>query len=159
MLTSMVTAMAMTTKAGQKSTPYTVDQQLYKVAVDIIFSDMQRFKDFTPILGGMHFLESFISAIGELAGPLGLCSILGGAFSSVEAMLKGKKFPQNVRALRMLLEELLRPILQPEEEKQRGSNFNETASYHAKSVEYKKPNYKSMGGLDDLPSPAYSDVC
>ncbi len=61
----------------------------------------------------MHYIESFISAIGDLAGPLGVRSILCGAFASVDAMLKGKKFPQNVRALRMLLEEILRPILQP----------------------------------------------
>ena len=57
MLTSMLTAMAMTKTTGQKYVPYTVDQQLHKVAVDIVFNDLERCKDFTPILGGMHFLE------------------------------------------------------------------------------------------------------
>ena len=38
-------------------------------------------------------------------------TILEKAFGSVPKMLTGKKFPQCVRALRMLVEELLRPIL------------------------------------------------
>ena len=36
------------------------------------------------------------------------------AFDSVDAMLNGKKYPYNVRALRILAEVLLRPIFQPD---------------------------------------------
>ena len=37
---------------------------------------------------------------------------LGVAFGGVLKMLTGKKFPQNVRALRMLVEELLGPVFE-----------------------------------------------
>lgn len=37
--------------------------------------------------------------------------ILSAVFAGVAKMLVGKKFPHNVRALRMLAEELPRPIL------------------------------------------------
>ena len=35
-------------------------------------------------------------------------------FGSVEKMLQGKKYPQNIRALRLLTEELLRPAFEKE---------------------------------------------
>ena len=41
---------------------------------------------------------------------IGIVEILSAAFGGVLKMLSGKKFPQNVRALRMLVEELLRPL-------------------------------------------------
>ena len=41
----------------------------------------------------------------------GLKEILEKAFGSVPKIFTGKKFPQCVRALRMLVEELLRPLL------------------------------------------------
>ena len=40
----------------------------------------------------------------------GIVEILSVAFGGVLKMLSGKKFPQNVRALRMLVEELLPPL-------------------------------------------------
>ena len=40
----------------------------------------------------------------------GIVEILKDAFGGVLKMLSGKKFPQNVRSLRMLVEELLRPL-------------------------------------------------
>ncbi|KAG1662134.1 hypothetical protein GQR58_021089 [Nymphon striatum] len=40
----------------------------------------------------------------------GIVDVLSAAFGGVLKMLTGKKYPQNVRALRMLVEELLRPI-------------------------------------------------
>ena len=42
----------------------------------------------------------------------GLEEILGSAFGGVSKMLSGKKNPHNVRALRLLTEELLRPVFQ-----------------------------------------------
>ena len=42
----------------------------------------------------------------------GLAEVMNEAFSGVAKMLSGKKFPQNVRALRIVVEELLRRIVQ-----------------------------------------------
>ena len=78
------------------------DQQLYKIGIDIIFNDMDRFFDLVPILGGMHFLQSFVSAIVTLTGSLGLRVRMGGAFYSIDAMLNDKNHSYNVRALRMV---------------------------------------------------------
>ena len=44
----------------------------------------------------------------------GLKKMLSTTFGSVDKMLQGKKYPQNVRALRLLTEELLRPVLEKE---------------------------------------------
>ena len=40
-----------------------------------------------------------------------MSDILKSTFVSVEKMLDGKRWPQNVRALRLLTEELLRPTM------------------------------------------------
>ena len=42
----------------------------------------------------------------------GLKEILSTTFGSIDKMLQGKKYPHNVRALRLLTEELLRPVLE-----------------------------------------------
>jgi hypothetical protein len=63
-------------------------------------------------LGGMHMLMSFVGAVGSLTAQTGLAEIMNEACSGVAKMLSGKKFPQNVRALRIVAEELLRMIVQ-----------------------------------------------
>ena len=50
-----------------------------------------RFKDVVPILGGMHFLEYYISSISTLGGTLGLHVLMNGAFGSVDTMLNGEE--------------------------------------------------------------------
>ena len=54
---------------------------------------------------------SFVGCIGNLMAGSGLEDILGSAFGGVPKMLTGKNFPNNVRALRMVVEEILRPII------------------------------------------------
>ena len=49
-------------------------------------------------------------AIRNLAGSLGLTALLSLTFSSAESMLEGKKYPQNVRALRILVEIMLKNV-------------------------------------------------
>ena len=50
-------------------------------------------------------------SIGTLMAGTGIQEILSSAFGGVLKMLTGKKYLQNIRAFRMLVEELLRPIL------------------------------------------------
>ena len=113
--TSMMKAKAITAAAGQKYTVYTADQQLYKVALHIKWDNPVQFSEFIPRLGGMHFLTSVIGCIGALGTNSGCAEVLSAVFAGVAKMLSGKKYPQNFRALVMLTEELLRPILIPDQ--------------------------------------------
>lgn len=112
--TSMIKAQLITTAAGQEYTVFTADQQLYKVAVHIMWDDPQYFGNFIPRLGGMHFLTNIIGCIGGLASDSGCVEVLEAAFGGVAKMLSGKKYPQNFCALVLLTEELLRPIISPD---------------------------------------------
>jgi hypothetical protein len=70
-----------------------------------------QFKSLFLRLGGMHILMSFVGAIGTLMSNTGLEELMTSTFGGVMKMLSGKKFPQNVRALRMVVEELLRHVI------------------------------------------------
>ena len=114
-LTAMVKAQTMTKQTGQKFTLFTADLQLYKLVVDIKWAYPDKFSTLFPRLGGMHMLMSFIGSIGSIMEETGLSEVLSSVFGGVPKMLIGKKFPQNMRALRLLTEELLRPIIEKHE--------------------------------------------
>ena len=61
----------------------------------------------------MHTLMSFIImvALGTLMADTGLEPCTGAAFEGLTKMLSGKKYLQNVRALKMVAEEVLRGII------------------------------------------------
>ena len=59
---------------------------------------------------------SFIGTIGANEADSGLTEVLESTFSGVAKMLSGLNIPQNLRALRMRTEELLRELLQPDSE-------------------------------------------
>lgn len=54
---------------------------------------------------------SFVGAVGFLMAGSGLDYILGMTFTGFHSLLSGKKFPQNVQSLPLVVEELLRPLL------------------------------------------------
>lgn len=110
-LTAMCDIENTTHQAGQSVTVFTCDQQLFRVTLDIIWDDPARWRDFYPRLGGMHWLMSFIGSIGKLMKNSGLDRLLKTTFGGVDKMLIGKKFPQNVRALRIIVIEMLRPLI------------------------------------------------
>ncbi len=60
-------------------------------------------------------LMSFVGAIGSLMTETGLSEVLKSVFGGVEKMLTGKKFLMNMRAMRMVAEELLRDIINKSE--------------------------------------------
>ena len=88
----------------------TCDQAIYKIVVDITFNQPELLTNIVAILGGMDFLMDFVRCIGTLMAESGIKEILSTSFGSVEKMLQGKKYPHNVRASRMLTEELLQPV-------------------------------------------------
>ena len=55
----------------------------------------------------MHFVMSFIGSVGSLMANTGLKDIMKAAFGGVPSMLSGKKFLQNARSLRIVVEELI----------------------------------------------------
>lgn len=110
-MTAMVESQRMTRECGQSITVFTNDQQLYKVAVNVMWVYPDLFQSFVPRLGGMHTLMSLVGAVGMLMNNSGLEEVLSSAFGGVSKMLSGKKYPQNVRALRLVTEELLRSVI------------------------------------------------
>ena len=101
-------------ETGQTYTLFTADQQLYRIIVHLTWWKSHEWKHCVLILGGMHTMMSVAGSIGVLMTNSGLAPILKSAFGGVEKMLSGKKFPQNMRALRLTVEELLRETFMSE---------------------------------------------
>ena len=110
MLTAMVRVHELTSQTGQTFSLLTCDQQLYRIAVHVSWDQPERFKDMYLRLGGRHALMSFAGAVGSLMAESWLSDILSEVFGGVPKMLSGKKFPQNVHALRMIAEEVVRGL-------------------------------------------------
>lgn len=55
---------------------------------------------------------SYVGSVGSLMAGSGIVKILGTAFAGVMKMMTGKKFPDNIGAMRMLTEMLLQPIFE-----------------------------------------------
>ena len=56
MLTKMAEAARITHKVGQSVTVFTADQQLYRMALDILWTYEIQFTNFVPKIGGMHWV-------------------------------------------------------------------------------------------------------
>ena len=110
--TVLLEAQTLTTSCGQPFVVLTADQQLYRVIVTNIWATPELFSNVYPRLGGMHTIMSFCGAVGKLMMDTGLVEILKHAFGGVEKVLSGKKYPQNVRAFRLMTEELLHKHLE-----------------------------------------------
>ena len=91
-LTAKIKATELTKTTGQSFTVFTCDQQLYKLLVQIKWAHLEKFTNFIPRLGGMHFLMAFISSIGTLMVNTGLDDLLKAAFGGVEKCFQGRTF-------------------------------------------------------------------
>ncbi len=109
--TAIVKGLTLVKAAGQEALIFTVDQQLYKVTIDILFHQPSYFKYVIPVLGGMHMLMNFIHSIAVIMAGSGMKDILASTFGSVDKMLSGKKYPQNFCALRMPAEEIIHNLV------------------------------------------------
>ena len=90
----------------QKSIHLVADLQLYKVSLQIKWSDPLRWKNLYIRPGGMHILMSFIGTIGILMKGTGLEEILGAAYKGGN-MLNGK-----IWGLRTVVTAILKPLVQ-----------------------------------------------
>ena len=106
MLTAMMRVKKLTAQMGQIFSVLTCDQQLYRVAVQNSWDQLETFKDMCRCLGGKHALMSFVGAIGSLMTESGLSDVLSEVFRGVPKMLSGKKLTENVHALWMMAEEV-----------------------------------------------------
>ena len=108
-LTTMVKVRELTRKNGQKFSVVTFDQQLYNLAIHIQWDMIKDFplNNFFIRLSGMYTLMNFVGAIGTFMSDSGLSDILSSTFAEVARMLTGKKYPQCLRALRMVVEIIL----------------------------------------------------
>ncbi len=112
MKTTILEARRLTEKAGQVATIFTADLQLFCVGLNVKWADPELFgENFILRLEGMHFLMSYVGAVGVLMAGSGLEKVMKAAFGGVTKMLTGKNFPQNTRALRIVVEQLLHEIL------------------------------------------------
>ena len=111
MLPAMVKAKQISKAANQRFTIIMLDQQLYRVALHVLWENEAKFHTFFLRLAGMHLLMSYCGCICTLMADTGIVEILSVAFGGVQKMLSDKKFPPYIRALMMLVDELLRPLL------------------------------------------------
>ena len=65
-MTAMFEARRITKQTGQSITVFTADQQLYRVAVNVVWMYPELSDDFVLRLGGMHTLMSFVGSVGTL---------------------------------------------------------------------------------------------
>ena len=91
---------------------FMADQQLYRVAVQVMWENQVLFGNIYLLLDGMHLHMSYVGCKGSRMAGSGIVEVLSEAFGGVLKMLTGQKYPDNVRALRMLVEELIRPFFQ-----------------------------------------------
>ena len=81
--TAMTEAEKITSQAGQNITIFTTDQQLYRVALEVMWMEPIAFKI------SMHWIMSFVESIGVLMKNSGLLPLPKTCFEGVEKMLTG----------------------------------------------------------------------
>ena len=78
-----------------------LDKQLYMVAVQVKWSDPERWREVIAHPGGMHNVMSFIGCIGNLMRGTCLEELHSAAYSGLAGILNGKSWPRAMRAFRM----------------------------------------------------------
>ena len=91
MKSAMLVAKRLTKKSGQATNLFTADlQQLYCVGLNVQWDHPEHFgEDFILHLGGMHFVISYVGAVGVLMAGSGLEELIKAAFGGVTKMLTG----------------------------------------------------------------------
>ena len=92
----------------------TLDMQLYMVAIQVKWSDPEKWATLVMHPGRMHCLMSFLGCISKLMRGSGLEELIGAAFSGLTGILNGKNWPRAMRALCMVCTVLLSDFLYKE---------------------------------------------
>ena len=99
---------------GMKEQRLVLDMQLYKLAMQVKWSDKDRWMHFHPEPGGMHALQSFIGCLGTLMAGSGIVELCSPTFKGNPNMMNGKSWPKSVRFFRMISSIIIQSIIQPE---------------------------------------------
>ena len=75
-LTAIIKAEKITNQAGQNITIFTADQKLYRVGLEVMWTEPNRFQNFIPRIGGMYWIISFVESIEVLMKNSGLLPCL-----------------------------------------------------------------------------------
>lgn len=110
-LTTLVYGEKVMQEHGMPFMHLSVDLQLYKIAMQIKWSDIERWRHLVVTPGMMHTLMSFVGCIGILMQGSGLEELLQTTYGGVSNMLNGKAWPKAVRGLRMVVATLLEDII------------------------------------------------
>lgn len=95
------------------------------VALQVQWSDLERWKAVIVHPGGMHILMSFLGCIGKLMKGSGLEDLLRVAYRGLASILSGKSWPRPMRALRMVYVAMLSDYLR----EHRSYTFEDLANY------------------------------
>ena len=89
--------MAITKRLGQTNTINFLDQPLYSRGKEIIWADLNKYKDVILMMGGLQISFNFLKAIGQHMDSSGLDDLWveGGP---TYAMMEGKAYYRAVRA-------------------------------------------------------------
>ena len=90
-MSDMLKARTVTETTGKEYVVFTADQQLYRVAVHVMWENQVLFGNIYLRLGGMHLLMSYVGCIGSLMAGSGIVEVLTEAFEGVLKMLTGKR--------------------------------------------------------------------
>ena len=92
---------------GMNTVHVTLDMQLYMVAIQVKWSDPEKWATLVIHPGEMHCVISFLGCIGKLMRGSGFEDLIGAAFNGLTGILNGKSWPRALRALRMVCTVLL----------------------------------------------------
>ena len=106
-LTTMQFLLDSLKKFGMEYANICMDMQLFMVASQIKWDNLEKWKDIIIHPGMMHTMMSFLGCIGSLMKASGMETVLATTFGSIKGIMNGKSWPQALRAYRMLTAALL----------------------------------------------------
>ena len=87
------------------------DLQIYRIILQVKWSNPRHWENIVIMPRGMHTLMSFVGCIGTLMESIGLEDHLNSAFNGVTHMLNRKAWPKAVRGLRMIVLSIIKPLV------------------------------------------------
>ena len=98
-------------RAAKDDGPLPADLQIYRIILQVKWSNPRHWENIVVRPGGMHTLMSFVGCIGTLMESTGLEDLLNSAFNGITHMLNGKAWPKAVRGLSILVLAIIKPLV------------------------------------------------